>query len=56
MAAIIPIEDYNLLEQLENRKDVREARKRLNGPTIPSTKLKWNFGLYVAFSAHALRS
>src|ERR1700688_2668817 len=45
VAAIIPIEDYNFLEQLEDRIDVREARKRLNEPTIPWTKIKKDLGL-----------
>ena len=45
VAAIIPIEDYNFLEQLEDRIDIREARKRLNEPTIPWTKIKKDLGL-----------
>ena len=45
VAAIIPIEDYNFLEQLEDRIDVREARKRRNEPTIPWTKIKKDLGL-----------
>jgi prevent-host-death family protein len=45
VAAIIPIEDYNFLEQLEDRIDVREARKRLNEPTIPWSKVKKQLGL-----------
>jgi prevent-host-death family protein len=45
VAAIIPIEDYNFLEQLEDRIDVREARKRLSEPTIPWTKIKKDLGL-----------
>jgi prevent-host-death family protein len=45
VAAIIPIEDYNFLEQLEDRIDIREARKRVNEPTIPWTKIKKDLGL-----------
>jgi prevent-host-death family protein len=45
VAAIIPIEDYNFLEQLEDRIDTREARKRLNEPTVPWTKIKKDLGL-----------
>jgi hypothetical protein len=45
VAAIIPIEDYNFLEQLDDRIDVREARKRRNEPTIPWTKIKKDLGL-----------
>ena len=45
VAAIIPIEDYNFLEELEDRVDVQEARKRLNEPTIPWSKVKKQLGL-----------
>jgi prevent-host-death family protein len=45
VAAIIPIEDYHFLEQLEDRIDVREARKRLNEPTVPWSKIKKDLGL-----------
>jgi prevent-host-death family protein len=45
VAAIIPVEDYKFLEELEDRIDVEEARKRLNEPTIPWVKLKKELGL-----------
>lgn len=45
IAAIIPVEDYDFLEELEDRIDIQEARKRLNEPTIPWTKIKKDLGL-----------
>ncbi|HLZ43465.1 MAG TPA: type II toxin-antitoxin system Phd/YefM family antitoxin [Candidatus Sulfotelmatobacter sp.] len=45
VAAIMPIEDFEFLEQLEDRIDVEEARKRLNEPTIPWAKIKKELGL-----------
>jgi prevent-host-death family protein len=45
VAAIIPIEDYHFLEELEDRIDIEEARKRLNEPTIPWSKIKKDLGL-----------
>jgi hypothetical protein len=45
VAAVVPIEDYHFLEELEDRIDVQEARKRLNEPTIPWTKIKKDLGL-----------
>src|ERR1700722_13855252 len=56
VAAIIPIEDYHFLEELEDRIDVEEARKRLNEPTIPWSKIKKELGLEFPASAHALCS
>src|SRR5450631_71401 len=35
VAAVVPIEDFEILEQIEERADLDEVRKRLNEPTIP---------------------
>jgi prevent-host-death family protein len=45
VAAVVPIEDLELLEKIEDRMDVAEARKRLNEPTIPWSKIKKELGL-----------
>jgi prevent-host-death family protein len=45
VAAIMPIEDFEFLEELEDRIDVEEARKRLHEPTIPWAKIKKELGL-----------
>jgi prevent-host-death family protein len=45
VAAVVPIEDVEFLEQLEERHDIEEARKRLNEPTIPWSKIKKDLGL-----------
>jgi prevent-host-death family protein len=45
VAAVVPIEDLELLEKIEDRMDVAEARKRLNEPTIPWAKIKKELGL-----------
>jgi prevent-host-death family protein len=45
VAAIIPIEDFEFLEELEDRIDIAEARKRLSEPTIPWSKIKKELGL-----------
>ncbi|MFY9742016.1 MAG: type II toxin-antitoxin system Phd/YefM family antitoxin [Candidatus Sulfotelmatobacter sp.] len=45
IAAIMPVEDYQFLEDLEDRIDVEEARKRLHEPTIPWSKIKKDLGL-----------
>lgn len=45
IAAIMPVEDYDFLEELEDRIDIEEARKRLNEPTIPWSKIKKDLGL-----------
>jgi prevent-host-death family protein len=45
VAAVVPIEDLEFLEQLEDRYDIEEARKRLNEPTIPWPKIKKDLGL-----------
>ncbi len=41
----MPVEDYKFLEDLEDRIDIEEARKRLNEPTIPWSKIKKELGL-----------
>jgi prevent-host-death family protein len=43
--AIMPVEDYDFLEELEDRIDIEEARKRLHEPTIPWSKIKRDLGL-----------
>jgi prevent-host-death family protein len=45
IVAVMPVEDYVFLEELEDRIDVEEARKRLNDPTIPWSKVKKQLGL-----------
>jgi prevent-host-death family protein len=45
VAAVVPLSDLELLEQLEDRIDLEDARKRLNEPTIPWTKIKKDLGL-----------
>jgi len=45
IAAIMPVEDYEFLEELEDRIDIEEARKRLHAPTIPWSKVKKQLGL-----------
>jgi prevent-host-death family protein len=45
VAAVVPIEDLELLEQIEDRADLEEVRKRLKEPTIPWSKIKKDLGL-----------
>lgn len=45
MAAVVPIEDFEFLEKIEDRIDLAEARKRLNEPTISWSKIKKQLGL-----------
>ena len=45
VAAVVPIEDFELLEELEDRIDITEARKRLKEATIPWSKIKKELGL-----------
>ena len=45
IAAIMPVEDYEFLEALEDRIDMEEARKRLHESTIPWSKVKKQLGL-----------
>ena len=45
VAAVVPIEDVELLERIEDRIDLEEARKRVHETTIPWTKIKRQLGL-----------
>jgi prevent-host-death family protein len=45
VAAVVPLEDLELLEKLEDRIDLEEARRRLNEPTVPWSKVKKALGL-----------
>jgi prevent-host-death family protein len=45
VAAVVPIEDLEILEQIEDRSDLDEIRKRLKEPTIPWLKIKEELGL-----------
>lgn len=45
VAAVVPLSDLELLEQLEDRIDLESARKRLSEPTVPWTKIKKDLGL-----------
>jgi prevent-host-death family protein len=45
IAAVVPIDDFELLEKLEDRIDLAEAHKRLDEPTIPWSKIKKELGL-----------
>ena len=45
VAAVVPLSDLELLEQLEDRIDLEDARKRLHEPTVPWTKIKKDLGL-----------
>jgi hypothetical protein len=49
VAAVVPLEDLETLERMEDRMDLDEVRKRLNDPTIPllwaladEEKLAWH--------------
>ena len=45
VAAVVPIEDFEILEQIEDRADLEEVRKRLGEPNIPWSKIKKDLGL-----------
>ena len=45
VAAVVPLSDLELLEQLEDRIDLEDARKRLHEPTVPWAKIKKDLGL-----------
>lgn len=47
IAAIVPIEDLEMIEAIEDRIDVEAAKKALKekGPSIPWKKLKAELGL-----------
>ncbi len=45
VAAVVPIADLELLEQLEDRIDLEDARRRLKEPTVAWSKVKRELGL-----------
>lgn len=45
VAAVVPLSDLELLEQLEDRIDLEDARKRLHEPTVAWSKIKKDLGL-----------
>jgi prevent-host-death family protein len=45
VAAVVPIEDLEILEQIEDRADLEEVRNRLKEPTIRWSKIKKELGL-----------
>jgi prevent-host-death family protein len=45
IAAVVPLADLELLEQLEDRIDLEDARKRLIESTAPWTKIRKDLGL-----------
>jgi len=45
VAAVVPLADLELLEQLEDRMDLEDARRRLREPTVAWTKIKTDLGL-----------
>ncbi len=45
VAAVVPLSDLDMLEQIEDRIDLEDARKRLREPTVPWTKIKKDLGL-----------
>ncbi len=47
LVAVVPMEDLQFLEELEDRTDVREARKALKegGKSVPIAQVKKRYGL-----------
>jgi prevent-host-death family protein len=45
VAAVVPMEDLEMLEQIEDRVDLEEVRKRRKEPNIPWSKIKKELGL-----------
>ncbi len=45
VAAVVPLSDLELLEHLEDRIDLEDARKRLKEATIPWSRIKRDLGL-----------
>lgn len=43
--ALVPVEDAELLERMEDKLDVEAIRKRLSEPAIPLAKVKKELGL-----------
>ena len=51
IAAVIPIEDLKLLEEIEDRLDVEDAREALREPgSIPWEKVKTDLGLQMGYA------
>ncbi len=45
VAALVPLADLQLLEQLEDRIDLEDARRRLNEPAVSWSKIKKDLNL-----------
>ncbi len=45
IAAVVPLSDLELLEQLEDRIDLEDARQRLKEQTVPWSRIKRDLGL-----------
>jgi antitoxin (DNA-binding transcriptional repressor) of toxin-antitoxin stability system len=45
VAAVVPFDDFEFLERVEDRFDIEEARKRLDEPNIPWEQVKKELGL-----------
>jgi prevent-host-death family protein len=45
VAAVVPLADLELLEKLEDRVDLEDARRRLNEPTVPWSKIRKDLDL-----------
>ena len=45
VAAVVPIEDLETLERIEDRMDLAEVRKRLKDATAPWSKIRREIGL-----------
>ena len=43
--ALVPVEDVELLEQIEDRMDLETVRRRMNEPSESVAKLKKDLGL-----------
>jgi prevent-host-death family protein len=46
VAVVVPIEDLELIERLEDELDIREARKARKEKTVPWGQVKKELGLY----------
>lgn len=45
VAAVVPIEDLEMLEAIEDKMDIDEAMARIQEPTVPWSKIKKELGL-----------
>ena len=45
VAAVVPIEDLEVLEAIEDRMDIEEAKARLNESAVPWSQVKKELGL-----------